>query len=104
MRFFCCLNLFLNLRLGSVLGLVVLNNECMTTHCDDKSFDFLRGIAVLLVMTAHGLPGYLSTHVGWTGVNLFFVLSGFFVSGILFREYREKWENACRSVFYATHF
>ena len=55
-----------------------------------KSLDFLRGVAVLLVMTPHGLPGYLSTHVGWTGVNLFFVLSGFFVSGILFREYRES--------------
>lgn len=55
-----------------------------------KSLDFLRGVAVLMVMTAHGLPGYLSTHVGWTGVNLFFVLSGFFVSGLLFREHRES--------------
>jgi peptidoglycan/LPS O-acetylase OafA/YrhL len=69
-----------------------------------KSLDFLRGVAVLLVMTAHGLPGYLSTHVGWTGVNLFFVLSGFFVSGILFREYKEKGEMHAGRFFYATYF
>ena len=66
------------------------NLNYMTSPLRYKSLDFLRGVAVLLVMTAHGLPGYLSTHVGWTGVNLFFVLSGFFVSGILFREYRES--------------
>ena len=52
-----------------------------------KSLDFLRGMAVLLVMFGHFLPGYFSSHVGWTGVDLFFVLSGFFVSGILFRDY-----------------
>jgi peptidoglycan/LPS O-acetylase OafA/YrhL len=52
-----------------------------------NSLDFLRGIAVLLVIFGHFLPGYISNHVGWTGVDLFFVLSGFFVSGILFREY-----------------
>ena len=51
-----------------------------------KSLDFLRGVAVLLVITNHFFPGYVSTHVFWTGVDLFFVLSGFFVSGILFRE------------------
>ena len=52
-----------------------------------KSLDFLRGVAVLIVMTGHFLPGYLASHIGWSGVDLFFVLSGFFVSGILFREY-----------------
>jgi peptidoglycan/LPS O-acetylase OafA/YrhL len=55
-----------------------------------KSLDFLRGVAVLLVMAGHFLPGYFSMHIGWSGVDLFFVLSGFFVSGILFREYLQK--------------
>jgi peptidoglycan/LPS O-acetylase OafA/YrhL len=56
----------------------------------NKNLDFLRGTAILLVMAGHFLPGYFSTHIGWSGVDLFFVLSGFFVSGILFREYIKK--------------
>lgn len=56
----------------------------------NKNLDFLRGVAILLVMTGHFLPGYMSTHIGWSGVDLFFVLSGFFVSGILFREFIEN--------------
>ena len=52
-----------------------------------KSLDFLRGVAVLLVIAGHFFHGYIETHFFWTGVDLFFVLSGFFVSGILFREY-----------------
>jgi peptidoglycan/LPS O-acetylase OafA/YrhL len=56
----------------------------------NKYLDFLRGTAILLVMAGHFLPGYFSTHIGWSGVDLFFVLSGFFVSGILFREYIKK--------------
>jgi len=49
--------------------------------------DVLRGIAILLVLCRHGsLPDPLS-HFGWLGVDLFFVISGFLVSGLLFKEY-----------------
>jgi peptidoglycan/LPS O-acetylase OafA/YrhL len=63
--------------------------------------DILRGIAILLVLGRHVLdiPETLSPvvrhafliwrEVGWIGVDLFFVLSGFLVSGLLFNEYRE---------------
>ena len=52
------------------------------------TLDILRGVAVLLVFTRHvnGLP---FSSLGWIGVDLFFVLSGFLVSGLLFQEYIE---------------
>ena len=60
--------------------------------------DALRALAVLLVLGRH-FPGPAPGAVlpvwmevwqrgGWIGVDLFFVLSGFLVSGLLFREYR----------------
>ena len=62
------------------------------------SIDFLRGIAILLVLGRHIeiVPENLSIvlkapiifliRYGWMGVDLFFVLSGFLVSGLLYKE------------------
>ena len=50
--------------------------------------DAVRGVAILLVL-AHNLYGFTSrplsylTAYGWMGVDLFFVLSGFLITGIL---------------------
>jgi peptidoglycan/LPS O-acetylase OafA/YrhL len=60
--------------------------------------DVLRGVAILLVLGAHspsvaaGWSGKLRPldiffhRFGWTGVDLFFVLSGFLIGGLLFAE------------------
>ena len=50
--------------------------------------DFLRGIAVLLVVFFHLPVIPVIDNMGWIGVDLFFVLSGFLVSGLLFKEYK----------------
>jgi peptidoglycan/LPS O-acetylase OafA/YrhL len=47
------------------------------------SLDGIRGTAIIFVLLFHCYP-YLSVFkFGWTGVDLFFVLSGFLISGIL---------------------
>jgi peptidoglycan/LPS O-acetylase OafA/YrhL len=69
------------------------------------TLDVLRGIAVMLVLISHihilpslglnfsmkALRGVtvILNHGGWVGVDLFFVLSGFLVSGLLFNEYKK---------------
>jgi peptidoglycan/LPS O-acetylase OafA/YrhL len=61
-----------------------------------RELDGLRGLAIFLVFVAHYLGGsghlqlrpwlrhlFAATNVGWSGVDLFFVLSGFLIGGIL---------------------
>ncbi len=54
------------------------------------ALDGLRGIAVLLVVFYHFHapgPGLLHLRGGWAGVDVFFVLSGFLITGLLLREH-----------------
>jgi peptidoglycan/LPS O-acetylase OafA/YrhL len=53
-----------------------------------KSLDILRFFAIILVMCSHYEVLPILKKVGWIGVDLFFVLSGFLVSGLLFKEYK----------------
>jgi peptidoglycan/LPS O-acetylase OafA/YrhL len=53
-----------------------------------KALDVLRAVAVLLVIGRHFDIFHSWFMLGWTGVNLFFVLSGFLISGLLFTEYK----------------
>jgi peptidoglycan/LPS O-acetylase OafA/YrhL len=68
--------------------------ELPATHSISRHSTGLRGVAILLVLihmlslldTAHGMPAYVFSRIsqiGWTGVQLFFVLSGFLITGIL---------------------
>lgn len=56
--------------------------------------DFIRGLAILMVVDFHSPSAWLFRpfsllgfeHFGWMGVDLFFVLSGFLVGGLLVKE------------------
>ncbi len=49
-----------------------------------RPLDGLRGVAVSMVFWCHYGQTFKGTWWGWTGVDLFFVLSGFLITGILF--------------------
>lgn len=59
----------------------------------NQPLDILRGIAVLMVVVSHYtvvLPGGSALlDTGSVGVDLFFVLSGFLISGLLFSEFKK---------------
>jgi peptidoglycan/LPS O-acetylase OafA/YrhL len=49
------------------------------------ALDGIRGLAFVMVFVTH----YLQLPWGWTGVNIFFVLSGFLITGILYNTRNE---------------
>lgn len=53
-----------------------------------SDIDGLRAVAVLAVLVFHCFPGTVSG--GFVGVDVFFVISGYLISSILFSEIREK--------------
>lgn len=59
----------------------------MITSTRLRELDFLRGIAIILVLLRHKYLFQFTKNAGWIGVDLFFTLSGFLVSGLLFKEY-----------------
>jgi peptidoglycan/LPS O-acetylase OafA/YrhL len=67
------------------------------------AFDGLRGVAILAVVLYHCIPRLQGTGLekfiiwGWSGVSLFFVLSGFLITGILL-------DSGASSSFYTNFF
>jgi peptidoglycan/LPS O-acetylase OafA/YrhL len=63
--------------------LIVTGNTALT-HPENRAFypalDGIRALAFLMVFAQH----YLAVPWGWAGVDVFFVLSGFLITGILF--------------------
>ncbi|TWT52660.1 O-acetyltransferase OatA [Rubripirellula amarantea] len=64
----------------------------------DPNLDLLRAIAILMVLAFHIVPMWptkypalkAATHLGKYGVILFFVLSGWLIGGIYWREYAKE--------------
>jgi peptidoglycan/LPS O-acetylase OafA/YrhL len=74
-------------------------NDARAKSSRVPQLDVVRGISILMVMLAHQ-EAYPAAHsiayfpitflnaIGWAGVDIFFVLSGFLVGGLLIREYQ----------------
>jgi peptidoglycan/LPS O-acetylase OafA/YrhL len=77
-----------------VKGAAPVNRDVTATR-HNPTLDGLRGVAILSVMLYHFTGGYKGSNpplqiwsllagAGWMGVDLFFVLSGFLITGILY--------------------
>jgi peptidoglycan/LPS O-acetylase OafA/YrhL len=76
----------------------------------NQSLDFLRAMAIFLVLGSHISPYFGNDQFlarisqiwergGWVGVDLFFVLSGFLISGLLFKEHRQTGKISFKKFF-----
>jgi peptidoglycan/LPS O-acetylase OafA/YrhL len=81
--------------------------KTLATHSENRlaGLDHLRALAIIIVFFWHyiqwGRPDWLVPigEFGWTGVDLFFVLSGFLIAGQLFRKMKKN-EPLSYSEFY----
>jgi len=55
-----------------------------------QGLDFIRGVAVLLVLFRHTNDVNVLQRIGWVGVDLFFVLSGFLIGSLVLNEFSSK--------------
>src|SRR5262245_23786679 len=73
-----------------------LENSSSPSGTRVDALDGLRAVAILLILLWHFTPNHNSNQglrsivfkiadIGWSGVDLFFVLSGFLITGILLR-------------------
>jgi len=88
------LTLYAQTDIGSFLNSIP--NVEIGRNQRNVQLDFLRGVAVLMVVLHHTVifrpQGWQAPLIraGGAGVDLFFVLSGFLISGLLFSEYRRS--------------
>lgn len=74
-----------------------------------KDIDALRGISILLVVLFHAFPDWISG--GYIGVDIFFVISGFLITSILYKKMKNNefsfikfFERRVRRIFPALFF
>jgi len=72
----------------------VLDQTSLPKTQRNLQLDVLRAVAIVMVLVCHTVylrqPTWdvILWRPGWSGVDLFFVISGFLISGLLFSEYR----------------
>lgn len=77
---------------------VTKHNDQTDTHFWRADITGLRALAVIPVILYHAFP--MLAPGGYVGVDIFFVISGFLISGIIFRQLKSR-GNVCYGDFYA---